>query len=76
MEKYLTEKEKMLAGKLYDAFYDKELADDRVKAKTLCHRYNMLSPEQMIIFVLLAHFGVIMGIILRLEKIFTPIMIV
>ena len=47
MEKYLTEKEKMLAGKLYDAFYDKELADDRVKAKTLCHRYNMLSPEKI-----------------------------
>lgn len=47
MKKYLTEKEKMLAGKLYDAFYDKELADDRVKAKTLCHRYNMLSPEKI-----------------------------
>lgn len=43
----MSEKEKMLKGELYDAFYDKELADDRLRAKCLCHRYNGLSPDNM-----------------------------
>ena len=47
MENFLTEKEKMLSGQLYDAFLDKELANDRTNAKVLCHQYNMLSPDKM-----------------------------
>ena len=31
----MTEKEKMLAGKLYDANYDKELIKERYKAKDI-----------------------------------------
>ncbi len=41
----MNEKEKMLAGLAYDAF-DKQLTDDRMRAKQLCHRYNHLPPEQ------------------------------
>ena len=40
-----TEKEKMLAGMLYDAGHDEELARERIGAKDLCHRYNQLSPS-------------------------------
>lgn len=38
----MTEKEKMLAGKLYDANYDPELEKERVICKTLCQEYNAL----------------------------------
>lgn len=34
----------MLAGELYLADLDKELIDERIKCKNLCHKYNMLSP--------------------------------
>lgn len=47
MENFLTEKEKMLAGELYDAFLDKSLAEDRIKAKCLCHKFNALSPDKL-----------------------------
>ena len=40
----MTEKEKMLAGKLYYAG-DEELAGDRITAKKLCMRYNTLEPD-------------------------------
>ena len=69
MENFLTEKEKMLAGELYDAFLDKSLAEDRIKAKCLCHKFNALSPDK-----LSKIFGVTMGIILRLGRIFTQTM--
>ncbi|EJX07091.1 galactoside O-acetyltransferase [gut metagenome] len=37
----LSEKEKCLAGLLYDANYDPELLADRMKCKDICHRYNL-----------------------------------
>ncbi|MCL2011387.1 MAG: sugar O-acetyltransferase [Cystobacterineae bacterium] len=43
----MTEKEKMLAGMLYDANYDKELADERLRCKDLCHEYNLLLPSNI-----------------------------
>lgn len=41
----MTEKEKMLNGMMYDANYDKELLEDRIKAKELCYDYNQLRPS-------------------------------
>lgn len=41
----MTEKEKMLAQKLYDANYDAALLKERTKAKELCHDYNLLRPS-------------------------------
>ncbi len=41
----MTEKEKMLAGELYDANYNKELEEERIKAKELCYEYNQLKPS-------------------------------
>ena len=38
----MTEKEKMIAGMIYDANYDEELLRERTKAKELCHVYNYL----------------------------------
>lgn len=38
-----TEKEKMLAGELYNP-QDKQLVEDRLRAKKLCYRYNNLAP--------------------------------
>ena len=43
----MSEKEKMLSGQLYDANYDKELADERMFCKCLCHKYNNLSPDNV-----------------------------
>ena len=43
----MTEKEKMLAGMIYDANYDKELLEDRIKAKDMCHEYNLLLPSKI-----------------------------
>ncbi|MEE1060536.1 MAG: sugar O-acetyltransferase [Ruminococcus sp.] len=39
----MTEKEKMIAGKVYNSM-DETLADDRKRAKTLCRDYNNLDP--------------------------------
>lgn len=39
----MTEKEKMLSGQLYDPA-DKELSALRLRAKTLCHRFNQVLP--------------------------------
>ena len=41
----MSEKDKMLAGKLYDANYDEELIKDRCKAKDICFEYNNLKPS-------------------------------
>lgn len=41
----MTEKEKMLNRKMYDANYDKELLSERVAAKELCYEYNLLRPS-------------------------------
>lgn len=41
----MSEKDKMLAGELYDANYDKELIKDRYKAKDICFEYNNLNPS-------------------------------
>ena len=41
----MTEKEKMLAGLIYDANYDKELLAERASAKDLCYDYNHLRPS-------------------------------
>lgn len=40
----MTEKEKAKLGKLYDANYDKNLLEERKKAKQICYEFNMLSP--------------------------------
>ena len=41
----MNEKEKMLAGELYNSL-DEELFQGRTKAKALCHKYNNLSPDK------------------------------
>lgn len=38
----MTEKEKMLAQKLYDANYDTQLEQERLACKSLCQKYNNL----------------------------------
>ena len=43
----MSEKDKMLAGELYDANYDKELIKDRYKAKDICFEYNNLKPSDL-----------------------------
>ncbi len=43
----MTEKEKMLLSEIYDANYDTELMEERVKAKDLCHEYNCLKPSDI-----------------------------
>lgn len=42
----MTEKEKMLAGMIYDANYDETLIEERLKCKELCRDYNDLRPRQ------------------------------
>lgn len=42
----MTEKEKMLSQKLYDANYDAELIKERLISKDLCHEYNQLRPSE------------------------------
>ena len=36
----MSEEEKMLAGEIYDANYDKELLEKRLHAKELCKKFN------------------------------------
>ena len=43
----MTEKEKMLRGEIYDANYDKELIEERLKIQDLCYEYNKLKPSQI-----------------------------
>ncbi len=41
----MTEKEKMLAGMIYDANYDAALIEERMRCKEMCRDYNMLRPS-------------------------------
>ena len=41
----MTEKEKMIAGELYDANYNDDLEKERIKAKDLCYEFNCLKPS-------------------------------
>jgi maltose O-acetyltransferase len=41
----MTEKEKMLAGELYDANYNPDLIEERKVAKDLCYDFNHLRPS-------------------------------
>ena len=43
----MNEKEKMLAGEIYDANNDINLINERIKAKDLCYEYNNLRPSQV-----------------------------
>lgn len=43
----MNEKEKMLGGLLYDGNYDEALKQERISCKTLCHKYNQLSPDEV-----------------------------
>ena len=43
----MSEKDKMLAGEIYDANFDKELMSFRLEAKKLCFEYNGLNPEKL-----------------------------
>ena len=43
----MTEKEKMLAGELYDANYNRELQKEREKVKDLCYEYNQIKPSKI-----------------------------
>ena len=42
----MNEKEKMLAGELYDANYNEGLQKEREKAKDLCYEYNQIKPSK------------------------------
>ncbi|MEG0378119.1 MAG: sugar O-acetyltransferase [Eubacterium sp.] len=43
----MTEKEKMQAGILYDANYDKTLVEEREKCRDVCYDYNALRPSEI-----------------------------
>ena len=44
----MTEEEKMLAGEIYDANYNKDLIEKRIIAKELCKKYNELHVRDII----------------------------
>ena len=44
----MTEKEKMLAGMIYDANNDPRLAEERMMAKDLCHQFNNIQPSDLV----------------------------
>ena len=41
----MSEKDKMLAGELYDANYNEEMMQEREKVKDLCFEYNLIKPS-------------------------------
>lgn len=43
----MDEKEKMLAGELYDANYNKVLMEERIIAKDKCFEYNNMKPSKL-----------------------------
>ncbi len=43
----MDEKEKMLAGEIYDANYDEKLIQERLEAKDKCFEYNNLKPSKL-----------------------------
>ena len=44
----MNEKEKMMAGELYDANYNEDLIKERYMAKDKCYEYNQLKPSNQI----------------------------
>lgn len=44
---YMTEKEKMVAGMVYDANFDPQLIAERLECKEKCRDYNELRPKDM-----------------------------
>lgn len=42
-----SEKDKMLRGEIYDANYDSQLIEERMKCKLLCRKYNDLMPDRL-----------------------------
>ncbi|WP_289758118.1 sugar O-acetyltransferase [uncultured Duncaniella sp.] len=42
-----SEKDKMLRGEIYDANYDTQLIEERMKCKLLCRKYNDLMPDRL-----------------------------
>lgn len=43
----MSEKEKMLAGELYDGATNEELKKELYHAKDLCYEYNHIKPSQI-----------------------------
>lgn len=43
----MTEKEKMLAQKIYNANFDRELLEERRNCKELCYDFNQLRPSEI-----------------------------
>jgi len=43
----MNEKQKMLAGEMYQANYDEDLFFERQKAKDLCYEYNNIKPSDL-----------------------------
>ena len=43
----MTEKEKVQKGLMYNPNFDKELTDERNKAKDICYEYNNLKPSEL-----------------------------
>ncbi len=43
----MTEKEKMLSQKMYDANYDSELEAERLECKTLCQEFNSTPVKEL-----------------------------
>ncbi len=41
----MSEKDKMLAGELYDANYNEDLEKEREQAKDLCYEFNKIKPS-------------------------------
>lgn len=57
-----TEKDKMLRGEIYDANYDPQLIEERMKCKIMCRKYNDLMPDRLeerkaLLKTLLGHTG-------------------
>ena len=76
----MIEKEKMLRGELYNSSSDKDLVEDRERAKDLCFELNNTKPSDLEkrknilkTSTLNRIFGVIMDIELKSEKISTQI---
>lgn len=42
-----SEKGKMLRGEIYDANYDPELINERIRCKVMCRRYNDILPDRL-----------------------------
>ena len=47
LEEKMSEKNKMLAGEIYNANYDEELINERIKVKDKCFEYNNIKPSNI-----------------------------